>query len=1599
MILGLPIGLGIPFSGSSPWDIGSFGKRFTSFSTGIRWKYTSDEYHISQDSFMFKDYNEEGELISTRLYENHFPTEWAEKMELDNFLTKIISLEDLEEYSSEELLTVDMDALMEYSQNLHRDSISAKYDHCMIIEDGETYYENILAMNKSFSSVPFVFIPNMENMEVVSIKPPMGVFWTNLKGWTWNGMSGAYYYLPDEDGTYETALITNGGGKVIGTAFDYDYDGYIKPNNYKWVISSTLFQTYHTIWDSGPLTIGPLSWLGIPGYIADIGISLGINAEFNKRLADEYGRPNDLWDVFEYELVPALGDAVFDLWKMAPYGMPYTQSNEIWDAICEDSLRSYIDYTYWESVLYWDAYLNQDEILVESMGDQFQKDLVYETFFGITSVIVSTIVSVAATPAAGALAGMAVYTLEHILFGLDKQEEAENTIKAKTFQTAGYIGTISLSRKIEGDEYSWWEQILQQAPKSWHDSPALKTVYAPVSTMTDRFTYEGYIVIPDALAHTTATRDYNFYTGIIDVGDSELVSKTIALLMLLSDIVQPFMDSYDSAGWGDIWDFEPEDTQHNPFYGEFISQMPLLNTLLNYPTNNIPYMEGAVKQASRMDDSITHPLDRIIPVYIGGVPGFTFASSEGPMALPDFYEEYPLLGGSTYEDPNNVMYKFFAGGESFTDAQFDKLRTFEVIPRNAPHSLKSNITSIDLLSFSPYFVSDWEALVIPILTLAPDQFSYDPATRKVTIDEDIFDVIKSRIKGNWEFPPLFAYKINIETSRAITDPNDDLSDAQAAKAALMQAIQFNILAYNKEYMLGSAQAAVDFETVYTLKITAISTSITIAASVAAGAIAGVSSVAGSVLDDTSQQFMEQVAWGLSDDVASSAASRVISSTSELIAVSIAEGSLAVAQAGISVVKECFEELFTDRIVEGITTDIVARLGGDEKAQVFWSTIAESFREGISGPISDTIGIKAMTNFIVNRFTTFMDKRAKLKAQQAYNEYHTELWEARVMNTELESTIANCELSRFLFTASSLSAEPTIDTARYSSGDVLHMTDTLIYENMIGAVSTRDMLTAVREAEIHAADTMFIATDSNLAMEQEVAHPELMAFKTELDRIAQSCMARVKKQSSQFLSEQQIRDIYEQGMQLMTPEGPRPICFMTKTNDIDDFLSPQQMNDKMGNTQSETDEKTIEIYDYRNDKVRHMYDITYNKNGIIVIKSKDSDDTIAVSLKHSKLRQSARRVRKIFDFQEQKLIASNAIDKRVHKIYKVTFLTDKGKIKVYIGQTIQTIEERFKQELTAAYTKGSTEYNYPYSRALRKYLGKDLTIDQALERSKQLGIYPQLWQVCADQNDVDNAERFWIGYFHAQYHEYGYNILKGGQGVPREPRIIPFEFLEEAFEEGLFIEGKSLVKENVLIYLNKYKKDYGIDYSITEHILDNSIRAYYGDSYTFSQIKQEQISETLALYLKWGYKPSEIKSELKIAENEDTISNWIREMVLNGEIEIETVILSRALRENLLEGNFDGRSIPKNLPGVPINFKREWLIELKEKLNNLQLRDLIRSVLTGIIRENAHNSESEIRAMILEKAHFMDQALLTYEDIENLLDSMDINLIRTKYLNS
>lgn len=93
------------------------------------------------------------------------------------------------------------------------------------------------------------------------------------------------------------------------------------------------------------------------------------------------------------------------------------------------------------------------------------------------------------------------------------------------------------------------------------------------------------------------------------------------------------------------------------------------------------------------------------------------------------------------------------------------------------------------------------------------------------------------------------------------------------------------------------------------------------------------------------------------------------------------------------------------------------------------------------------------------------------------------------------------------------------------------------------------------------------------------------------------------------------------------------------------------------------------------------------------------------------------------------------------IYKITN-TINGK--VYIGQTKQTIEQRFIQHKSHARTGQS---HHKLARALRKYGDENFIIE--------------LVEVC-DYEMLNERERYWINIFNSI--ENGYNILLGGQDI-------------------------------------------------------------------------------------------------------------------------------------------------------------------------------------------------------------------------------------------
>lgn len=98
------------------------------------------------------------------------------------------------------------------------------------------------------------------------------------------------------------------------------------------------------------------------------------------------------------------------------------------------------------------------------------------------------------------------------------------------------------------------------------------------------------------------------------------------------------------------------------------------------------------------------------------------------------------------------------------------------------------------------------------------------------------------------------------------------------------------------------------------------------------------------------------------------------------------------------------------------------------------------------------------------------------------------------------------------------------------------------------------------------------------------------------------------------------------------------------------------------------------------------------------------------------------------------------------IYKIT---NKVNGKVYIGQTIDSIESRFREHIYDSNRKNKNCYEYPLYRAFRKY-GIDKFFIEEVEK--------------CDILKLDDREIYWIKYFNSKYK--GYNQSFGGSGFKR-----------------------------------------------------------------------------------------------------------------------------------------------------------------------------------------------------------------------------------------
>lgn len=100
------------------------------------------------------------------------------------------------------------------------------------------------------------------------------------------------------------------------------------------------------------------------------------------------------------------------------------------------------------------------------------------------------------------------------------------------------------------------------------------------------------------------------------------------------------------------------------------------------------------------------------------------------------------------------------------------------------------------------------------------------------------------------------------------------------------------------------------------------------------------------------------------------------------------------------------------------------------------------------------------------------------------------------------------------------------------------------------------------------------------------------------------------------------------------------------------------------------------------------------------------------------------------------------------IYKIENLINGHK---YIGQSID-IEDRWKKEKQRAFQPKAHDYNYPLSRAFRKYGIHNFSFEVLEECSKE---------------ELNEKEKYWIAYYDTFFQ--GYNQTLGGEGTITQPK--------------------------------------------------------------------------------------------------------------------------------------------------------------------------------------------------------------------------------------
>ena len=269
---------------------------------------------------------------------------------------------------------------------------------------------------------------------------------------------------------------------------------------------------------------------------------------------------------------------------------------------------------------------------------------------------------------------------------------------------------------------------------------------------------------------------------------------------------------------------------------------------------------------------------------------------------------------------------------------------------------------------------------------------------------------------------------------------------------------------------------------------------------------------------------------------------------------------------------------------------------------------------------------------------------------------------------------------------------------------------------------------------------------------------------------------------------------------------------------------------------------------------------------------------------------------------------------------IYIIKNKVNDKVYIGQTIREVEERFKQHMKPSNSK----YHYKIYQAIFE-IGKE-------------NFYYEILEECIPINELNNREIYWIAYYDS--YKNGYNSNRGGTGEDSR-KIEDIEYVINKINNGSTYEelANELNVSSATIYraLKKYNKTYREVHKIDKE----KIIELYLDYYTYKELAEivgvnertisrtikefgitrkrekhltEEQKETIAFLYQEGYSYSYISEETGIGKNK--LSAFIKENNI------------QRLKKRKRSDYIDVSNIEKNI--IEDYFNGMIIMEIKEK---------------------------------------------------------------------